>query len=618
MKSKNKVSKFLFLIILCVSLLTYTSIQTQAIDVSDSEFIMPTDTLALQRIELTVWAKGSSGDVLGASVNISCEQGTFELSANVWAIDTTDGNGEVSFWWIAPDTPTEVSPIDVLITADISSSPDSQIINQNITVNPIDFSTSSIDINPDTVYELHNTSIAVYANSSIYPYAVQGATVDLTCDEGHFTDSGTATTSLVTNAWGWVLTYWEANLSIVISNPIVVNITAFISYTGKIVNTTLVDTITVNPMDFDSSTLVLSDYEVGGSYPVTVTTRALGSYGAVSDAEIFVDALDGTFPSGDPNITSFTDFNGYYIVEWTAPEVVSDTNITITVEIRFPTTTLLKILNATVLVKSFMHNFTSITVNAVPSTVTAGDTTDITVTVLNEISLAVPFANITLVAPAGIFLGSSSDSITVQTDNAGSAVVTWDTTSTAPPIGGFDYLIDITAIKEFYITNSSSVSIHVDPLTVKLDTDSLADPIEITQGDEVTITVHVTVGILDIDGATVQIVAQSGVFASSSSEMASLNTDSNGVVTFTWITEDMVVSTERDFDFEITASLPGYTTSDTEIISVHVNPSATQPTTPPGGGLTQSQMIGVLLGSVGGLLALGTIGYLLIRKKPVS
>ena len=152
MKNKNKVSKFLFLIILCVSLLTYTSIQTQAIDVSDSEFIMPTDTLALQRIELTVWAKGSSGDVLGASVNISCEQGTFELSANVWAIDTTDGNGEVSFWWIAPDTPTEVSPIDVLITADISSSPDSQIINQNITVNPIDFSTSSIDINPDTVF----------------------------------------------------------------------------------------------------------------------------------------------------------------------------------------------------------------------------------------------------------------------------------------------------------------------------------------------------------------------------------------------------------------------------------------------------------------------------------
>ena len=618
-KTLNYRSTILF-VSLCLSLLIYVPISTQAIDVSGSEILLPADdTLALQEISITVWANGTSGDVNGASVNISCTSGYFSATADLWDVDTTDSNGLVSFDWYAPDTPTEVSPINVTFSADITSDTNNFVVEKNVTVHPIDFSTSFMYANPTELYELHNASVTIYANSSIFPNRIEGVTVDLICDEGNFLDSGTATTSVTTNYWGWVNVIWQANLSVIISNPLTVNLTADLSYTGKIVSNSLNEEIVVNPMDINSSTLEVSDTTVGGGYPVIVTARAVGDYGPVSHTEVLLDALDGEFTNGETNITALTDSNGYFVTTWTSPEVGSPLEIVITSIFRFPTTILLNELNITIDVLAFSHNFTNILLNANATTATVGEHILLSMETFNEIGQPVAYANATFTAPAGTFIGSGTDTIELITDAAGSVSVVWDTSDISAPIGGFDYHIDLSLIKEYYNTNSSVITVHVNPDVLTLETASSADPLSIIKGANVTITVHVTANGLDIEGATVQILAQAGVFEYSSTEIASKNTDASGIVIFTWITSSMTVTVERDFEFSIQASLPGYTYSDVEYISITVEPDETQTTDPPDGdGLTTGEKLGILLGAVGGVLLIGTIVYMVLKKKAVN
>lgn len=617
MKSKHQLSKAFFLILLCVSLLTFNSLTTSAKDLSNSEFIMPSDTLALQMIELTVHVNGTLGDVNNAIVGINCTLGTFDNSTSNSDISSTDVGGIASFWWIAPDTPTEINPINVTIIANITHSVDFTSISQNITVHPIEFSTSSMLIAPDPIYEQYNSTIEVYANSSIYPHGVEGAIIDLTCDEGYFLDTITATTQLVADATGYATVDWKANLSIIISSPILVNFTATISYTGKTANAVLNDDITVNPMDFASSTLLLSESIVDGSAVVTVTTRAVGALGSIFNATAFINASGGQFPGGFANINGTTDSNGYFITTWTAPEVLENTSYDITVEFTYPPTTSFESLLDSVLVYADIHNFTTITLEAVPNVVTVGDLVEITLTVTNELLQAVDAVDATFIAPDGTFVGSGFDNITVQTNSSGIVVVTWNTTDTNPSMGGFDYIINVTLEKLYYNTNISSVQVHVDPIIYQLETDSIASLISITKGANVTITVHVTANGLDIEGATIQILAEAGVFASTLAISATKNSDASGIVTFTWITADMTVSETTDFTFTIDATLLGFADSAIEQIVVGVDPEIIETPTPTDGeGLGSFEKLGVLAGIVGGIVLLSLGFYLIIRKKP--
>jgi hypothetical protein len=618
MKNGNQISKAFFLILLCVSLLTFNMITTNAKDLTGSAFIMPSDSLALHMIELTVYVTGAGGDVNNAIVGINCTSGTFDNSTADSDISSTDSVGIASFWWIAPDPPTELNPIDVKFIANISHDVDFFAINQNITVHPIEFSASTMLITPDPIYELHNSSVEVNATSLYEPYGVDGAIIDLTCDEGYFVDTLTATTQLNADSSGYATVDWNANLSIVISDPTLVNFTATITYTGKTANIVLNDNITVNPLDLASSTLLLSSNEVSGSEVVTVTTRAVGTYGPVSNAEIFIDALDGVFPSGYENITGTSDSNGYFVTTWTAPEVSANISYDITAEFRYPTTALLETLVDSVLVRADVHDFANITVEADASIVDEGELVELTLTVTNELFQFVEDANATFTAAGGTFVGSGYDNITVQTDASGIAVVTWNTSETNPTIGGFDFNITVTLIKEYYNTNESSVLVHVNPIIYQLETDSNADPTTITKGANVTITVHVTANGLDVEGATIQILTQSGIFAVSSEESAAKNSDASGIVTFIWITADMTVSQARDFTFTIGATLPGYDDSTVEEITVHVEPDPAEQTTPTDDeGLSSFEKLGVLFGVVGGIVLLSLGAYLIFRKKPV-
>ncbi len=615
----RKIQKSSLLILLCITSLSYNVINIRAIDVSDSYFdIYYQDIHAFQVTTIHIHAEGSQGHVEGASVNVSSIEGTFLETSDTWVTGITNSYGVLSVHWQAPDTDNEIDSKNVTLEAEIISGVDSTTIETNITVHPIDFALSEFEAYPlDEVYELHTATLFVSSNGTYSP--IENATVNLSCDEGVFVATNTTSISENTGELTYVTVEWIANLSVVIENPLVVNFTAEISYTGKIVTLILNETITVNPIDFDSSTLILSDYDVGGDYPVTVTTTALGLYGPVSDAEVFVDALDGTFPNAMKNITGYTDINGDFVTEWTAPEVASDINITLTTIIRFPTTTLFKTINTTVLVRSFLHNFTQISLSADPLSATVGDLVDITLHTTNEIGLHIALANATFTAPGGEFVGSGTDTITVQTDETGTVLVVWDTSSLVTPIGGLSYQIDIELIKEHYITNNSAISIFVEPNVQKLETSSTTEPSTIIKGANVTITVYVTADSANIEGATVQIIALAGKFASSDDVVATLNTDASGMVEFVWITVDMTVTATTNYNFEILATLPGFDTSDVEYVSVIVNPSESETTTPTnGGGLSQNQMLGILLGAVGGLLVIGTIGYLIIRKKPVS
>ena len=184
---------------------------------------------------------------------------------------------------------------------------------------------------------------------------------------------------------------------------------------------------------------------------------------------------------------------------------------------------MLKELNATIEVQAFSHNFTNIILNANATTATVGDYILLSLETYNEIGQAVIDANATFTAPAGIFVGSGTDIIELLTDASGSATVVWDTSAIVAPIGGLDYHIDLSLIKEYYNTNTSLLTIHVNPDVQTLETDSFATPTSIVQGANVTITVHVTANGVDIEGATVQILAQNGIFENSSTEISSLS-----------------------------------------------------------------------------------------------
>ncbi len=69
MKSQKTI-KFLFLVILCMSLLVFLPLETKATNVDGSAIIFPSDALTLQVIDINIWANGTLGAVQGASVLI--------------------------------------------------------------------------------------------------------------------------------------------------------------------------------------------------------------------------------------------------------------------------------------------------------------------------------------------------------------------------------------------------------------------------------------------------------------------------------------------------------------------------------------------------------------------
>lgn len=609
----------LILILLCVSFGLYSPHYVSATDVSTSEISAPSDIHALQSTIVTVTAKGTAGAVSNANVNISTTNGLFPDTGKVWIVGTTNSSGMLSVIFKAPDTDNETSNVLVTLSAEITSDSDTIIVEHNITVHPIDLSVSSLTFTPSNVYEDHNVTVSVLAQG---PYGViEGATVDLTATDGVFVDSGVPSVNETTDENGQVTILWTAPFLTIGVTSLEVNISATISFTGKTVSTFLSENITVYPIDFNSSSISFSDTTVNGGYSIDVTVNAIGDIGGVSNANVMLDALDGQFSNGLTTIEGITDETGKFETEWTAPNVDADIIIDFTATLTYTNVPQLKEVTGSVTVISVVHNIT-ISLNANSTSVTVGQFVSINLEIVDEVGQPINNANATFTATEGKFVSTDDISVTVSTDENGLATVTWDTSSLAPPVGGLDYIIEVTVIKEYYNTNSSTISIHVNPEAVQLVTQSIPSPNSIKQGENVTIAVLVTDGSNPIEGATVQIVAQDGVFDSSGSAVALKNTNSSGYAVFIWITKDMVVTTAKNYTFTVTASFPGYTDAETETVTIEVQPHATStetslPTQPTGGNDIMKQL-GILFGVVGGIAILGAVGYLILRNKPVT
>jgi len=241
----------------------------------------------------------------------------------------------------------------------------------------------------------------------------------------------------------------------------------------------------------------------------------------------------------------------------------------------------------------------------------------------NELGYTVEDAEITFNAMEGEFVGFDALTAKINSSSEGIASVVWNTTDLSPPIpNGQDYPITINIVKEFYNSEEDSIDIHVNPIILKLNSSTTPDKTTITQGENVTFTVFVSAGEQGVEGATVTITALAGTFASSGNQIASLETNSTGYVTFVWITEDMTVTTAKNYAFTIDAALPGYDSSEQETVTILVNPvdtGGTEPTqtTTPTGGLSTMTKLGILLGALGGVVLLGGLGYFLISRRGV-
>jgi len=606
--------------LLYVTTLLFISTTTHATNLDNSTIeASPSDVYELHTTTIKVTAIDTEGSVEGATVNISAVDGKFVDNSMKWIEVTTDANGEATVDWIAPATENETSELNVTITAEFTSGSDSIIKEMNITVHPIELDLSTISITPDPVYEMQNATVEVVAEGQYG--VIKGADVHFECDDGIFPEYGTSTVDLQTDSQGKAIIIWQADLVNLLSNLVYVNITANITYTERIVNFNLTDTVNVNEVDFDNSVMSVSATSIGGGYPVTITVTAEGSLGKISGASISLDALDGQFPNGETTIEGLSDSNGEYETTWTAPDVSSDIDIIITATLTLEKTIAMKQIEKTITVTPIIHNFTNIEISANNTEVNVGQKVELTINVLNEIGDPVTNASATITAVEGVFVSSGTETVKTNTSDLGTITVVWDTSSLNPPITGQYYPITVSLVKEYYDTNSTSINIKVNLVIVQLETQTVPAKTSITQGENLTFTVLVTANGHPVENATVTITALSGVFASSGNQIASANTNSSGYVTFIWVTADMVVSTAKNYTFTITAGLPGYDSSDTETVIITVNPvssnGGTDSTETPTEKLSTMAKLGILFGVTGVIALMGIVGYFVIKGRGI-
>ncbi|MHA1868452.1 MAG: hypothetical protein ACTSXD_10455 [Candidatus Heimdallarchaeaceae archaeon] len=610
-------------IYLVVSSFLIFSGSVYAADVSGSIIqASPSDIYEFQITTIKVTSKNGAGTALGGvKVNISAEEGSFVENEMKYIILTTDTNGVASADWKAPEAKSAIEEKEVTLTAVFTSGSDTSTKELNVTVYPLSFDESTITVDPDPVYETQNSTIEITAKGTYGTIAE--ASVHLTCDDGIFPDSDTFEIDVQTGSDGKVQVIWNADLTTLVSELNYVNFTASITYSGSTATKDLTGTIHVNELDLSSSTMTASSTDVGGGAHVSIVVTAEGALGVISNAKVELDALDGHFANDGKDITGYTNSSGKFETEWIAPDVSNAIDIilsgTVSVDNTLATEELDEI---TITVNPVVHNFT-IDLVANASEVIAGEPVELTVTLTNELGDAVEEAEITFNAMEGEFVGFDAITAKINTSSEGIASVIWNTTDLSPPIpNGQDYPITISIVKEYYNSKEDSIDIHVNPVILKLSSITTPDKTTITQGENVTFIVYVSAGDKGVEGATVTITALAGSFASSGNQIASLETNSTGYVTFVWMTKDMTVTTAKNYNFTISSALPGYDSSEQETVTILVNPVSTGGTEPiqtntPIGGLSTMTKLGILLGALGGVVLLGGLGYFLISRRGV-
>ncbi len=441
-----------------------------------------------------------------------------------------------------------------------------------------DLSLSTINANPLTVYSLKNSTITVTAQGT--GGLVEGASVGIHVEGGVFT-GGTNIHNDTSDSSGEVVVDWKAP---VVDATTQYNFTATIRTTDG--NVTQIQTsVDVLALDISSTTLDVNPDEINETEQTQVTVIVDGAGGLIEGATVQIIGVGGVFDSsGDDNSTGLSDVNGVYSDFWTAPEVTDPTIYTFVATITYIGSIVNVVEEENVTVNS-VEGQIILTIDVTPGyTLEVGQTATITVTATdNTTALPVEDVIIYFVAVDGDFTESGFYTYNETTSALGQVVVHWETDTLIPDILGTDYEIDITAAKIGLLTNYTILEFHVTEHVGILAVETDSAETAITLGDTVTISVLVTIDASPYEGALVEIVAQSGEFTQTGNDTYIGYTNSQGEITVTWDTTDMVMEGPDpiNYTFSITVDIFPHYFDQESTYYITVNPTATSP---PGGG----------------------------------
>jgi len=468
-----------------------------------------------------------------------------------------------------------------------------------------DLSFSTIESSQPSVQSLNTIDITVTVQNQ--SQVIENADVGIYVEGGNFTASGTNIYNGTSDVSGIVTVEWHAPL-VDVSTPY--NFTATIKKFG-FTNTTKSLSVTVTPLDFSGSTFSADPDNVNEFEMTLVTVVAQGSGGPISNADVQITGVGGTFNSSKTDqATGKTDGTGTFSDYWIAPNVTDPTDYVLTLSITYSGTnaSFTDELNVTV---NPVEGQLLFNISVTPSyDVKVGQLVTIELTVFDNVTLsAVSNVLVSFNAWDGNFTENGLDFYEGLTDTNGKITVHWNTSSLVPNVvGGTDYPMEIRVRKIGLLTNITTINFHVEYYAGVFGMVVSSDETTIALGESVTIVVTVTVDGVGVEGAHVEIVAPSGKFTESDADTVTGFTDENGQFTATWDTTgmSMVGGDPVNYTVSITVDIfPNFLDQQESYIITVTPPDYT----PPGGGGEQPfyTQWWFILAVAGGVIVLGMI-----------
>lgn len=396
------------------------------------------------------------------------------------------------------------------------------IINQRPTANLV----------ADKLWVSRNANVMFFGTNSYDP---DGRVDKYLFDFGDDTDSGWTTLSVFSHKYSVEGIYF-ANLRVMDDYGTVSNI---VSVTINVVTETT-PSLYVN--------LALSNSSVSEGEQVSVTVYVTNGTASVQGASIIMLSFkEGNFSQSSGS----TDINGYFVTNFTAPDVAERTNVRIVARatkngIQYADGADYKYLQ--------VSPFLSVQITANPQIIKSEETSQITIYVESNEE---PVAN------ASVTLSSDEGSLSPQTGTTNlngifSVVFTAPQTTTTLNVN-----MTAVAAKDRYMNGMGRAIITVEPKVLAVEITAAPNVTTISEA-KLNVTIHVEYDMVPISGANVTITANDGYF-SKNSEL----TDNYGNVTFIYTAP--AVNEQTSVIITAYATMTGYAGTESQL-EITVNP----------------------------------------------
>ena len=323
--------------------------------------------------------------------------------------------------------------------------------------------------------------------------------------------------------------------------------------------------------DLSLSTIVANPPTVYSLEKSNITVTVTGTGGVVEGADVGIHVEGGTFDGGTNIYNSTSDANGVVKVEWTSPLVDFNTYYNFTTIIK-KASSVTQTRTTQVLVQPV--DFTGTTIDADPTEINENESTDITVTVRNGITL-IQGANVSLTGVGGVFTSTGDDNSTGLSDVNGVYTDTW----TAPEV-----IVETDFVIVLAVTYDGTNWTHDDEINVTVNyvEGQIVLDVVITPDTDLVVGQTATIEITAIDNETALVVenvyvvfsALDGNFTESGLDTHAGYTNALGIITVHWETDSLTPGLlGTDYTVNITASYIGLITNYTTL-TFHVTEDA--------------------------------------------